>query len=218
MERPAEQTTRWVAENNLMKLDKVHEVTLTGPNTLRITREQYEPFVAAVISAPVVTAETLKRLSHADSAIEIVANVPKESFWTGTAIALVAAQGAAFGGISDLMSAVSRRDVRAYKRSEYIFVERGLDQHDRVSGFDREFDRVYLVHRYGLPPLRFVMLNEYELTGDHVRTARSRYGTFDAILINNPNGQPTSTARAVANDIGVDILKWRQFLGRLNNR
>jgi hypothetical protein len=116
------------------------------------------------------------------------------------------------------MSAIARgeENVREYTRREYEFVERGLNQHDRVSGLEREFDRVYLVHRHHLPPVRFVMLNEYELTGDHVRTARSRYGAFDVVLINNPNGKPTSGALAVAEDMGIEIFKWRELLGRLN--
>jgi hypothetical protein len=199
-------------------MSEVREAAVIGPNTLRITRKKYGPFVAGIISVPIVTAESLQPLLDADSEIEIVVNVPKESLWTGTAIAAAAAQGVAFGGISDLMSAVSRNaeNVREYTRREYEFVERGLNQHDRVSELEREFDRVYLVHRYHLPPLRFVMLNEYELTADHVRTAQSRYGTFDAVLVNNPNGNPTSGALEVAEDMGIGIFKWREFLGRLN--
>jgi hypothetical protein len=170
----AEQTTRWVA-GNISKMPEVQESAVIGPNTLQITRKKYDPFVAGIISVPIVTAEIVQPLLDANSRIEIVANVPKESVWTGTAIAAAAAQGVAFGGISDLMSAISRiESVREYIRREYEFVERGLHEHDRVSELEREFDRVYVVHRHRLPPLRFVTLNEYELTGDHVRTARSR--------------------------------------------
>jgi hypothetical protein len=215
MAKSAEQTTTWVA-SNVSKMSQVHEAAVVGPNTLWITRENYDPFVAGIISVPVVKAEILLPILDADSSIEIVANVPKESLWTGEAIASAATRGVAFGGISDLMSAVSRGDVRGYIRSEYRFVERGLTQHDRVSGLERKFDRVYLVHRRGLLPLRFVMLNEYELTGDHVRTARDRYGSFGAVLLSNPNGKPTAGALEVAKAMGIGIFKWGQFLGRLN--
>jgi hypothetical protein len=51
-----------------------------------------------------------------------------------------------------------------------------------------------------------------------VRTACDRYGNFDVILLNNPNGRPTETAKEVADGIGVKILMWGQFLGRLNSR
>ena len=137
--------------------------------------------------------------------------------WTGEAIHAATSRRVAFGGVRDLMSAVSDEDVRSYIRSEYEFVERGLRQHNHVSGFEREADRLYLVHRHVHPSLRFVMLNEYELTADHVRTARDRYGAFKAILLNNPNGSPTTAAREAAKAIGAGIFMWGQFLGRLKS-
>jgi|HubBroStandDraft_6_1064221.scaffolds.fasta_scaffold65437_4 hypothetical protein len=215
MTRSAEQTTRWVA-GNISKMHEVKEAEVISPHTIQITRKKYEPFVAAIISVPIVTPEILQPLLSADSKIEIVANVPKESLWTGNAIEAIASQSVAFGGISDLMSAVSRKNIREYIRREYEFVERGLKQHHRVSELKREFDRVYVVLRPGFPPLRFVMLNEYELTADHVRTAKSQYGIFDTVLLNDPNGKPTSSALQVAENMGIEILKWREFLGRLN--
>jgi hypothetical protein len=215
MPKSADQTTSWVA-GNISKMSEVQGATVLGPNALQIARKKHDSFVAGIISLPIVTTEVLQPLLDANPQIEIVANVPKESIWTGDAIAAALAQGVAFGGIRDLMSAISHENVREYVRREYDFVERGLNQHDRVSELEREFDRVYLVHRRGLPPLRFVMLNEYELTADHVRTARSRYGAFDAVLINNPNGKATSSALELARDMKIGIFKWGEFLGRLN--
>lgn len=215
MPKSQDQTTSWVA-TNISKMTEVQEATPLGPNTLQITRKKQGPFVAGIISVPIVTAEVVHPLLDANPQIEIVANVPKESVWTGKAIEAAVAKGVAFGGIRDLMSSISRENVRSYIRREYEFVERGLNQHDRVSELEREFDRVYLIHRHGLSPLRFVMLNEYELTADHVRTARSRYGTFDSVLINNPNGKATSSALELAKDMKIGIFKWGEFLGRLN--
>lgn len=212
----AEQTTKWVAEK-ISEMPNVLEAIVIGPNTLQTVRDVYEPFVAGVISVSEVTDEIVRSLLNADSTIKIVVNVPRLSRWTGTAIAAVAAQGIAFGGIGDLMSAISDEDVGAYVRSEYKFIERGLNQHNRISRWEREFDRVYRVHRYGLSSLRFIILNEYELTGDDVRTARCRYGAFDAIVINNPNGKATTSAGEVAASIEVSIFKWGQFLARLNS-
>lgn len=218
MTRSAEQTTSWVA-GNISNMDEVREATVIAPNVLRVTRKKHSQFLAGIISVPIVTAEIVDRLLRTVSDIEIIANVPKESVWTGDGISAAAAERVAFGGLSDLMSAISRcEDIREYTRREYEFVERGLEQHDSVSRLEREFDRVYLVHRNDLPALRFVMLNEYELTGDHVRTARSRYGRFDAVLINNPNGKATSGALQVAKDMKIGIFKWAEFLGRLNRR
>jgi hypothetical protein len=213
----AGQTTAWVA-GNISKMNEVVDVSVISPKTIRVTRKNHTPFVAAIIAVDVVRSELVQQLLDDDPAIEIIANVPTGAVWTGTAIALASDRDVSFGGIADLMRAVSRENVRQYIRPEYEFVERGLGQHTRVANLERKFDRVYQVHRYELPSLTFVMLNEYELTADHVRTARAKYGPFDAVLINNPNGKPTAAAIEVAKDIGAGIFMWREFLGRLNRR
>lgn len=215
--RSPERTSAWVAEK-IAQMSSVELAEVIGAHSLRINRKQFAPFVAGVVSVSVVTPQIVEPVLDAEPAIEILVNVPKESMWTGAAIAAAGARTVAFGGVRDLMSAVSDEDVRRYIRAEYAFVERGLRQHGQVSRLEREADRVYVVHRHTLPPVRFVMLNEYELTADHVRTARDRYGAFDAVLLNNPNGSPTTSALDAAKSMKVRIFKWGQFLGRLNSR
>jgi hypothetical protein len=78
MQRSAEQTTSWVAKN-ILKMDEVYEAAAIGPNILQISRKKYDPFVAAIVSVEVVTAEILEPILDANPAIEIVVNVPKES-------------------------------------------------------------------------------------------------------------------------------------------
>lgn len=215
MARSPGETTEWVA-GILRKKGLTKEVAVLGPQIIRITRcsqltRCFAPFNAGIISATEVTPTEIRPFLDSNTEVEIITNVPRELLWTGSAIELASAHSIAFGGIGDLMSAVSNDDVRQYVKSEYKFVERGLLQHDKVSHLVREYDRVYVVHRVRLSPLRFVMLNEYELTGDHVRA-------FDAILLNNPNGSATLGAKEIAKSLGVNIFKWGQFLGRLNSK
>jgi hypothetical protein len=108
--------------------------------------------------------------------------------------------------------------VRGFQPKETEFVERGLRQHDRISSFDRIHDRLYRISRDGLPDLTVAMLNEYELTSDHLRTARDRYGKFSVAVITNPNGRATSSAKDAAETMDVEILKWGPFYGRLNTK
>jgi hypothetical protein len=84
MSRSAEETRRWVA-GNISKMSEVREAVAIGPNTLRIVRRKYSPFIAGVISVAVVTAESLQALLDPDLQIEIIVNVPKESPWTESA-------------------------------------------------------------------------------------------------------------------------------------
>lgn len=217
MARTPEQSTVWAA-SFLKGKGGILDAEVTGAQTLQISREEFEPFTAGIVSTPRVTPELVQPFVGLSRGIEIIANIPKESMWNGPAIELARINSIAFGGLGDLMSATSDEDVTQYVRSEFQFVERGLSQHDQVDRLERVHDRLYIVHRNTMSPVRFVMLNAYELTGDHIRTARDRYGAFDNVLLNNPNGRATTDAIAVERALNVRILKWGHFLGRLNSR
>lgn len=213
---PAE-TTEWVA-TSLRDADKVEKVDILSDRVLRIFRDEHDPFVAGIVSAPRVAAETIEPVVKSNLGVEIIANVPKEAYWTGSALNLAAENNIATGSLGDLYRALRMEDIRGYQPRETEFVERSLRQHTKVAGFSRLHDRLYRVRRHGLSQLDVVMLNEYELTADHVRTARDRYGKFSVVVITNPNGEATSSAEEAAEGMGAQIYKWGPFLGRLNKK
>lgn len=208
------ETTQWVA-GNLREARDVVDVDVVSDQTLRITRCKYAPFVAGVISVIRVEADTVRAVvSQPD--VEIIANVPKESFWTGDALRVASARGIATGSYGDLLRVIGLEDVRSFVPKDIAYIERGLRQHDQIAGFERVHDRIYRIRRNGMPELVVAMLTEYELTGDHLRTARDRYGAFDLAVITDPNGRATGTAAEVAGRLGADVLNWAGFYGRLN--
>jgi hypothetical protein len=194
------------------------KVEVLSDQVLRVSRSKYTAFVAGIVSAKCVEADTVRPLVKSELGVEIIANVPKESYWTGEALSLAHDNNIATGAYGDLLRVINVQDVKAFQPKETEFVERCLRQHDRVSSFERVYDRVYLIGRNGLPALTVAMLNEYELTADHLRTARDRYGRFSVAVITNPNGHPTTSAEEAAQTMGVEILKWSPFLGRLNKK
>jgi hypothetical protein len=211
---PAE-TTEWVA-GNLRKAEHVSKVEVLSDQVLRVSRSKYAPYVAGILSAIRVEADAIRPLVESELGVEIIANVPKESCWTGGALTLAHSNNIATGAYGDLLRVIDIQDVRAFKSKETEFVERGLRQHDRISSFERVYDRLYRISRSSLPDLTVAMLNEYELTADHLRTARDRYGQFSVAVITNPNGRATSSAEEAAQAMGMEILKWGPFFGRLN--
>jgi hypothetical protein len=213
---PAE-TSEWVA-GNLRKAEGVSKVDILSDQVLRVSRSKYDPFVAGIVSAKCVEADTVRALVNPELGVQIIANVPKESYWTGVALRLAHDNNVATGSYGDLLRVIDLQEVRAFQPTETEFVERGLRQHDRISSFERVYDRLYRISRSGLPDLTVAMLNEYELTADHLRTARDRYGQFSVAVITNPNGQATSSSEEAAQTMGVEILKWGPFLGRLNKK
>jgi hypothetical protein len=215
--RSAEWTGGWVA-SKLEEHDKVERIEQIAPQVLRVIRKEEGAFLVATIAATRVEPSVIESLLTEREKIKFIVNVPADSMWSGAAIELAEAYGAAFGGLRDLMSAMSEPDIGSFVRKEFRFVERGLRQHTRVYDLERIHDRKYVVKRRDLPDMRVVLINEYDLTSDHVRTARDRYGQFKAILITNPNGRITSSAEEVLASMGAKAFKWGEFLGRLNRR
>jgi len=213
----AADTTNWVADN-LLEAEHVTAVDVLSDQVLRVSRDQHAPFAAGIVSATRVDEDVITPVIESDLDVEIVANVPKESYWTGGALRLARERSIATGAYGDLLRAIRVPDVRAYQPKETEFIERGLRQHDRISSYERVYDRVYRINRNGLPSLTVAMLNEYELTADHLRTARDRYGNFSVAVITDPNGGATSSAQEAAQILGIEILKWGPFFGRLNKQ
>ncbi len=211
------ETTNWVA-SNLREEKVVSSVEILSDQVLHVSRDKLDPFVAGIVSATRVEVNTIRALVEHDLDVEFIANVPKESFWTGEAILLAQRNCIATGAYGDLLRVLSLRNVRGFQSKETEFIERCLRQHDKVASFYRVHDRLYRISRNGLPDIVVVMINEYELTADHVRTARDRYGQFSVAVITNPNGGSTSSADVVAATMGCEILKWGPFLGRINSK
>lgn len=211
------ETTQWVA-SNLREAKEVLKVEVLSDQILCVSRSKYDPFMAGIVSLPRVESDEIRPIVNSKLGVEIITNVPKEAFWTGGALRLVQDNNIAAGVLGDLYRVINLENVRAFRPSETAFVERCLLQHDRITSFDRLHDRLYQISRKGLPDLTVVMLNEYELTADHLRTARDRYGNFSVAAITNPNGRVTSAAEEAAKTMGAEILKWGPFLGRLNRK
>lgn len=211
------ETSKWVAAN-LTKAEGVTKVEVLSDQVLRVSRIKYDPFVAGIVSAKCVEVDTVEALVMSELGVEIITNVPKESYWTGGALSLAHDSNIATGSYGDLLRVIRLENVRDFQPSETAFVERGLRQHGRISSFKRVFDRICRITRDGLPDLTVAMLNEYELTADHLRTARDRYGAFTIAVITNPNGKATGSAAEVAETMGVEILNWGPFFGRLNKK
>jgi hypothetical protein len=210
-------TGNWVADK-MKGHTEVSDVGLLTARHVQLTRKKYSTIIVGTTAVDRFDASVLTSFLEGAPEVAFVVNVPKESYVTGSALRLSARHGIPIGGLGDLMRAVSLPDVSEYVSKEIAFIERGLTQHTRIESYERLDDRRYLVKRRDLSDVHVVFLNEYELTADHVRTARSRYGAFTMLVITNPNGRSTSSAANAAEAIGCHIYKWGDFLGALNRR
>ncbi|MFA7295562.1 MAG: hypothetical protein WC211_00065 [Dehalococcoidia bacterium] len=214
-EESAEWTGKWAAQR-LKEHSEVRAVEVLAPQVLRITRTQLRPVVVSTIASARVEASTVNALLGTRQDIEFIANIPRESLWTGDAIQAAIRHRAAWGSFRDLFSATADENPNKWENREFAFFERVLRQHDRVTNVEREFDRKYVVRREALPSVSVVLLNEYDLTADHVRTARDRYGRFDIVFHSNPNGGITSDATDAAESLGAHVYMLSDLLRQLN--
>lgn len=212
------QPRRWVAKS-VKNHDHVCDVAVVASHVLKIEREQ-DSFLLGTIGVECVQGAMLRTLWAPETLEELsfVVNIPKECCWTDSAIELMSRYSIAFGGMAELYSALgSCMSVHQYRKSEFAFVEEVLGQHDVVATMIRKGDRKYVLERrQGLRDFTIVLLNEYEVTKDHVRVAVRRYKPFDAILMTNPNGGATSQATEDAEFLGIHICKIKQLMGMIN--
>src|SRR6266404_1296691 len=206
---------KWVAEK-IRSHDKVTGVTVLSSNVIRVSRESGDDLKIATMSSSRVNAETIEALLKGTGEIDFVVNIPKDAYVIGDTFALAEEKKFGFGGLGDLFAALNSKSVRTYLNGEFTFALRSVRQHSKVVNVARLDNRRLLVERKGLQPVIVLILNDYELTADHVRVGIERYGEFQAIVRSNPNGRVTMAATTSAADSGVRIFDWSEFLSELN--
>src|ERR1051326_5788403 len=96
------ETTEWVT-GNLREAEHVTNVEVLSERVLRVSRDKHAPYVAGIVSGKRVNVDDIMPLVESELDVEIIVNVPKESYWTGQAIALAQVHGIAIGGYGDLL-------------------------------------------------------------------------------------------------------------------
>jgi hypothetical protein len=208
---------QWVADK-IAKHDNVVSVTILAPNKIHVRRKKWGDVTIAAMSARRVDAELVDFLLSDAGDIDFVVNIPKAAYVIGNTYELAAERNFAFGGFGDLLSALNSESPRTFISSEFSFVLRSLGQHSKVWRVTRLDDRRLRVERNGLDPVVVLVLNDYELTADHVRNGIERYGEFQAIVCSNPNSRVTTAASLAADESHVRIFNWKEFFQELNRK
>lgn len=206
-----------MADFNTVGLDDIIDVSPLEEIFVDITTsKKRDKLTVAIVDDRIVRKKSVAAALSHKTRPEFILTIPRSVVWTGEAIEFVRSHQMGWGGIGELYRAIDADDVSTIQKKEYDFVERGLRQHDKVTDLVRVFDRVFEVHRPRFDPITVVLINEYELTAEHIRHAKVTYGHFNAILKTNPNGRTTGNAFETAEQMSVDIFSWGEFLGRLN--
>ena len=202
---------------SLERHTEVASATAIDSSRVAVERKKYGSCVVGCISSRLVRDDDVSALALVGG-VDFIANIPKEAMWTGSAIDLVEAQDLGWGTIKDLFSALGTEEVRGFVAKEYVFIERIFREHSSVLSFERVSDRVYQLKRRGKDDVVVALVNEYDLTADHVRTAWDRHGPMTDILANNPNCRWSEEASQAAEALGVKLLTLSDFMGRLSRK
>lgn len=206
-------------QRSLATHSKVESIDPLGPDLVRVNRKENDAVVVAAASVERLDADLLQDIiNDAPERPDYIVNMPVESLVVGDAILLARRLGIGIGHFKELMGALGELDVTQYAPRDIRFVEQNLSQHDKVERIEPLAERHYRITRHGLPAATVVFLYEYDLTIDHLRKAKYRYGSFDAIVITNPHGGATGEADKLATTMNVRLYKWGAFYGALNKR
>ena len=168
-------TGKWVSDK-LAEHTNVASVELVSPQLLEVQRKKYGKVIVATMAIYRVRNRNAKAIVHTKTKPHFLVNIPVESYWSGKAIENLRNRSIGLGGVADLFRAMNERSVRKYINPEIAFVARSLEQHSNVIVWRHIWDRKLEIGRFEGRPVRVVLLKEYDVTADSVRTARERYG------------------------------------------
>ena len=216
MPRKDEWAAAWTCKK-ILDPGHITDANVVGPNLISINIEEIDhPVKVATISVDVVTYEDIEDICT-DPDIEFIMNIKKDAIITGDALRKSQSISVGIGGLGDLYSAANSKEFRNHLPAETKFILRGLMQHTKVTQVERANNRNYHISRHGLPVLKVVALNDYDLTSDSLRDGLERYGPADLILASNPNCRLSGDCTITAKHCGVRVLQWGQLLGAINH-
>lgn len=192
------------------------EVVAEGDHIL-LSRKDHQPTRFAILKERSVAAAHVEPLL--DGEVDFIVNVPREGIFLGDAIAVMENRGVPWGSLADGMRAVRLEFPRTYIPYPYEFVLSGLRRHSRVQSVARlDSRRLRVGRRDGLRELVLYIEGSYQAEVATVNFALDRCSPFDIFVASDPNAGPTDNAKLAAARAGVEILRWRETLGRLNRQ
>ena len=210
----------WSADwccNKLISHDKIlYANTITDNSVQLVMTYMPKPVIIATMSEQRVELASVPDEFN-EQETEFLLNIPKDAYFSGELLDAASAVPVGIGGLGDLYTAANEQEFRHYIPQEVQFLIRALKQHTAVRSVTRINNRTYQIFKHSGDKVRVLALNEYDLTGDAVRTGIEKYGLPKFILASNPNCRLSSTAKDVARVAGTGVLILRHLMGALNN-
>jgi hypothetical protein len=145
--------------------------------------------------------------------------IPRGARWSGAAMRWLQSEGIAFGGVGDLLSAISYDDeLSSHRNKTFAFVDDGLRRHSRVADLEWIDSKKVEVRLRNDVTITVALDDAYDITMSVARDAARTLGNFDVLLKTNPNGSITSNGAENVERLGFQTLKWGELFGYLAKR
>jgi hypothetical protein len=208
-------STKFITDK-LTEGNYISNITNIENNFSEIIRKKGLTFKVFTVSLEDVEINTVKEIVNKYTDINIIANIKKAYKISGETINFLHSKNISFGGMGDLMRFSSQEDNAITIDKEFDYISRGLRQHLKVKSFERLDNKRVKIKRHDLKDVIAIMLNDYEISVESVRSSKDLYEDFQIIVKTNPNGGITSEAKVVAGTLNIEICNWGDFLGKLN--
>lgn len=174
-------------------------------------------FLLAVLGVKgVIKPSDVAPLFAGASSPQFVMNVPSATKWSGGAIDIIHAAGAAFGTLGDVSRAACLEDVGTFRDKNMGFFIDAIQQHRNVSSVSYVYGNVFMAERKSGANLVVAVIDGYHLSAEHVRNARTHFGHFDIVVKSSSYGSITNEAQVAAHSMGAEALTFGELLSRLH--
>jgi hypothetical protein len=208
--------SRKFLKEKLNDFDSIQTLKDEDDNLLEIERKKGESFLVFTMSSEFIGISHIKEIFNYNKNIKFIVNIKKDYKINGIAMKFLHTKKISFGGMGDLMRFTNQNENSLYIDKEFEFVNRGLNQHNKVKSIERLDNKRIKIERLILKDVIAVMNNDYELAAESVRSYKSRFNDFKVMISTNPNSRISTEAYSVAKTLNIDICKWGELLGKLN--
>jgi hypothetical protein len=143
---------------------------------------------------------------------QLIINVPSETLWSGSAIDIIHAHGAAFGKVGDISRAADTLDAGAFRNKNMDFFINAMKQHGNVTSVSYVFDSVFKLTRRVGTDLIVGVIDAYNMSAEDIRNAKTRLGHFDALVKSTSYGSVTEQAETAAEFMGAKALTFKGLM------
>jgi hypothetical protein len=203
-------------KDKLKDFDSIKSITSSDSNLLKIERKKGESLLTFTMSLELIELNDIEEIVNYNNDIKFITNIKKEYKISGSAMIFLNSQRISFGGMGDFMRFANKENNSLQVDKEFEFVQRDLNQHNKVKSIERLDNKRIKIERIVLKDFIAVMNNDYELGAESVRSYKARFNDFKVMISTNPNSRISTEANTVAKSLNIDICKWGELLGKLN--